>query len=146
MNVPMQTMAMFRTYILFFIIFIHYCFQNVFFDRSTRCTYVYIFLIYLWLVYGVHTQGLVTIHVNILSMHKHVQGRTPFFLTPAHFKSCLFFKFLLIYSKPCLVQLPRPYSIQKISWPPLDYLLWRRSGHFCQEFAWVENSMDSKWK
>ena len=28
---------------------------------------------------------------------------------------CLFFKFLLIYSKPCLVQLPRPYSFQKIS-------------------------------
>jgi hypothetical protein len=26
-----------------------------------------------------------------------------------------FFKFLLIYSKPCLVQLPRPYSFQKIS-------------------------------
>jgi hypothetical protein len=40
-------------------------------------------------------QGLVTIHVNILSMYKHVQGRTPFF-TPARFKSCLFFKFLLI--------------------------------------------------
>jgi hypothetical protein len=26
----------------------------------------------------VYTQGLVTIHVNILSLHKHVQGRTPF--------------------------------------------------------------------
>ena len=74
---------------------------------------------------------MVTIHVNILSMHKHKQGRTLFF-TPARFKSRLFFKFLLIYSKPCLVQLPRPYSFQKISWPPLDYLLWRRSGHFCQ--------------
>jgi hypothetical protein len=91
------------------------------------------------------SQGLVTIHVNILSMYKHVQGRTPFF-TPARFKSCLSFKFLLIYSKPCLVQLPRPYSFQKISWPPLDYLLWRRSGRFCQEFAWVENIMDPKWK
>ena len=90
-------------------------------------------------------QGLVTIQVNILSMYKHIQGRTSFF-TPARFKSCLFFKFLLIYSKPCLVQLPRPYSFQKISWPPLDYLLWRRSGRFCQEFARVENNMDPKWK
>ena len=60
------------------------------------------------------SQGLVTIQVNILSMYKHIQGRTSFF-TPARFKSCLFFKFLLIYSKPCLVQLPRPYSFQKIS-------------------------------
>ena len=92
-------------------------------------------------------QGLVTIQVNILSMtmYKHIQGRTSFF-TPARFKSCLFFKFILIYSKPCLVQLPRPYSFQKISWPPLDYFLWRRSGRFCQEFAWVENNMDPKWK
>ena len=51
-------------------------------------------------------QGLVTIQVNILSMtmYKHIHGRTSFF-TPARFKSCLFFKFLLIYSKPCLVQL-----------------------------------------
>jgi hypothetical protein len=40
-----------------------------------------------------------------------------------------------------LVQLPRPYSFQKISWPPLDYLLWRGSGRFCQEFAWVENNI-----
>ena len=95
----------------------------------------------------IKAQGLVTIHVNILSMYKHVQGRTPFFFfIPARFKSCLFFKFLLIYSKPCLVQLPRPYSFQKISWPHRDYLLWRRSGRFCQEFAWVENSMDPKWK
>jgi hypothetical protein len=62
------------------------------------------------------------------------------------FESCLFFKFLLIYSKPCLVQLPRPYSFKKILWPPLDYLLWRRSGRFCQEFARVENSLDPKWK
>ena len=60
----------------------------------------------------IRAQGLVTIHVNILSMHKHVQCRTPFF-TPARFKSCLFFKFLLIYSKPHLGQLPRPYSFQK---------------------------------
>jgi hypothetical protein len=52
--------------------------------------------------------------------------------------------FLLIYSKPCLVQLPRPYSFQKISWSPLDYLLWRRSGRFCQEFAWVEE-ITSLW-
>ena len=59
-------------------------------------------------------QGLVTIQVNILSMYKHIQRRTSFF-TPARFKSYLFFKFLLIYSKPCLVQLPRPYSFQKIS-------------------------------
>ena len=80
-----------------------------------------------------------------LSMYKHIQGRTSFF-TPARFKSCLFFKFLLIYSKPCLVQLPRPYSFQKISWPPLDYLLWSRSSRFCQEFAWVEDNMDPKWK
>ena len=63
------------------------------------------------------SQGLVTIQVNILSMYKHIQGWTSFF-TPARFKSCLFFKFLLIYPKPCLVQLPRPYSFQKISWPP----------------------------
>ena len=90
-------------------------------------------------------QGLVTIQVNILSMYKHIQGWTSFF-TPARFKSCLFFKLLLIYSKPCLVQLPKPYSFQKISWPPLDYLLWRRSGRFCQEFARVENNMDPKWK
>ena len=49
------------------------------------------------------------------------------------------FKFLLIiHSKPCLVQLPRPYSFQKMAWPPLDYLLWRRSGRFFQEFARVQ--------
>ena len=154
------------------------------------------------------TQGLVIIHVNILSMHKHtcIQGLTrldvqwiqcrvnvekknsvtvrsmwkknsvtviiitngdtiffphwPYILfiecrvpvvdtlfTSARFKSCLFFKFLLIiYSKPCLVQLPRPYSFQKMSWPLLDYLLWRRSGRFCQEFARVENAMGHKVK
>ena len=80
-----------------------------------------IFLIFLprdWALCGqcckFQPQGLVTIQVNILSMYKHIQGRTSFF-TPARFKSCLFFKFLLIYSKPCLVQLPRPYSFQKIS-------------------------------
>ena len=88
-----------------------------------------------------HSLHLVTIHVNIMyypvSMHKHKQGRT-FFFTPARFKSCLFFKFLLIYSKPCLVQLSRPYSFKKISWPPLDYLLWRRNVRFCQE---VRNSL-----
>jgi hypothetical protein len=44
-----------------------------------------------------------------------------------------------------LVQLPRPYSFQKISWPPLDHLLWRRSGRFCQEFARVENSMEKRF-
>ena len=38
--------------------------------------------------------------------------------TPDRFKSCLFFNFLLIYSKTFLVQLPRPYSFKKISWPP----------------------------
>ena len=91
-------------------------------------------------------QGLVTIHVNILSMYKHVQqGRTPFLYPLVSSRVC-FLKFLLIYSKPCLVQLPIPYCFQKISWPPRDYLLWRRSGRFCQEFAWVENSMDPKWK
>jgi hypothetical protein len=37
-------------------------------------------------------QGLITIY-------KHVQGRTPFF-TPARFKSCLFFKFLLNIQNP----------------------------------------------
>ena len=79
-------------------------------------------------------QGLITIYVNILSMHKHVTRADTFF-TPTRFKSCLFFKSLLIYSKPCLVQLSTPYSFQKISWPPLDYLLWRRSGCFCQEIA-----------
>ena len=63
------------------------------------------------------SQGLVTIQVNILSMYKHIQGRTSFF-TPARFKSCLFFKFLLIYSKPCLVQLPRPYSFKKYHYLP----------------------------
>ena len=63
----------------------------------------------------VQPQGLVTIQVNILSMYKHIQGRTSF-LPP------------------------------KISWPPLDYLLWRRSGRFCQEFARVENNMDPMWK
>ena len=67
--------------------------------------------------------------------------------TPARFKSCLFFKFLLIiYSKPCLVQLPRPYSFQKMSWLPLDYVLWRRSGRFFQEFARVENAMGHRVK
>ena len=64
--------------------------------------------------FSVSPQGLVTIHVNILSMDKHVQGWTPF-LPPARFKSCLSFKFLLIYATPCLVQLPRPYSFKKIS-------------------------------
>ena len=98
-----------------------------------------------WLLLIGKPQGLVTIQVNILSMYKHIQGRTSFF-TPARFKSCLFFKFLPIYSKPCLVQLPRPYSFKKISWPPLDYLLWRRSGRFCQEFVRVENNEDPKWK
>ena len=69
-------------------------------------------------ILDVNPQGLVTIQVNILSMYKHIQGRTSFF-TPARFKSCLFFKFLLIYSKPCLVQLPRPYSFKKnIMTPP----------------------------
>ena len=52
--------------------------------------------------------------------------------TTARFKSRLVFLFLLIYSKPCLLQLPRPYSFKKIPWPPLDYLLWRRSGRFCE--------------
>ena len=57
------------------------------------------------------------------------------------------FKFLLIiHSKPCLVQLPRPYSFQKMAWPPLDYLLWRRSGRFFQEFARVENAVGHKVK
>ena len=37
--------------------------------------------------------------------------------TPTRFKSC-FFLFLLIYSKPCLLQLPIPYSFRKLSWPP----------------------------
>ena len=59
-------------------------------------------------------QGLVTIQVNILSMYKHIQGRTSFLPPLASSRVC-FFKFLLIYSKPCLVQLPRPYSFQKIS-------------------------------
>ena len=100
-----------------------------------------IFMIGLWSSYTgpCHYPRKYTINVSTCT-------RADTFFTPAHFKSCLFFKFLLIYSKPCLVQLPRPYSIQKISWPPLDYLLWRRSCHFYQEFAWVENSMDSKWK
>jgi hypothetical protein len=111
---------------------------------GTRCTYFEFKTTHNTLCMVI-SQGLVTIQVNILSMYKHIQGRTSFF-TPARFKSYLFFKFLLIYSKPCLVQLPRPYSFKKISWPPLDYLLWRRSGRFCQEFAWVENNMDPKWK
>ena len=76
----------------------------------------YFLIFYRWSIVKLrclhHPQGLVTIHVNILSMYKHVQGRTPFF-TPVRFKSCSFFKLLLIYSKPCLVQLPRPYSFQK---------------------------------
>jgi hypothetical protein len=39
--------------------------------------------------------------------------------TPARFKSCLgFFSFLLIYSKPCLLQLSRPYSTS------LDFGIW----------------------
>ena len=60
-------------------------------------------------------QGLVTIHVNILSMYKHVQqGRTPF-LPPLVSSRVCFLKFLLIYSKPYLVQLPIPYSFKKIS-------------------------------
>ena len=69
-------------------------------------------------------QLLVTIHVNILSMHKHVQGRAPFLPPLASSRVC-FLNSLLIYSKPCLVQLPRPYSFKKI-WPPLYYLLWSR--------------------
>ena len=63
-------------------------------------------------LYSGQSQGLVTIQVNILSIHQHKQGRT-LIVTPARFKLCLFFKFLLIYSKPCLVQLARPYSFQK---------------------------------
>ena len=57
-------------------------------------------------------QGLVTIHVNIPSMYKHVQGRTPF-LPPIASSRVFFFLFLLIYSPLCLVQLPRPYSFKK---------------------------------
>ena len=114
-------------------------------DQLERCRWMERTQGSAWLLLIGKPQGLVTIQVNILSMYKHIQGRTSSF-TPARFKSCLFFKFLLIYSKPCLVQLPRPYSFQKISWPPLDYLLWRRSGRFCQEFARVENNMDPKWK
>jgi hypothetical protein len=142
---------------------------------------------------------LLSLCVHGVSMHKHVQGRTPF-LPPLASSHVWFFKFLLIYSKPCLVQLSRLYSFilfkkyhdlpsttscegaavvfawvpkvkvtlspikkteirnsqgfnlevrkipSKISWPPLDYLLWRRSVRFCQEFARVPNSMDTKWK
>ena len=31
-------------------------------------------------IYRFRSQGLVTVHVNILSMHKHKQGRTLFYL------------------------------------------------------------------
>ena len=55
----------------------------------------------------VRAQDLVTIHVNIPLMH---YTRADTFFTLARFKSCLFFKFLLIYSKSCLVRLPRPYT------------------------------------
>jgi hypothetical protein len=36
----------------------------------------------------IQSQGLVTIHVNILSMHKHVQGRTPFLPPLASSRVC----------------------------------------------------------
>jgi hypothetical protein len=81
-------------------------------NRITDSTHAPPVSILLYLL-NVQAQSLVTIQVNILSMYKHIQGRTSFF-TPARFKSCLFFKFLLIYSKPCLVQLPRAYSFQKM--------------------------------
>ena len=38
-------------------------------------------------------QGLVTIHVNILSMHIHVQGRTPFLPPLASSRVCFFNSF-----------------------------------------------------
>ena len=85
--------------------------RYIFHRKPKRTIYVRFFSILLYLL-NVQAQGIVTIQVNILSMYKHIQGRTSFF-TPARFKSCLFFKFLLIYSKPCLVQLPRPYSFKK---------------------------------
>ena len=82
-------------------------------EEASNGTVIYL-IFYRAFLEVLQAQGLVTIQVNILSMYKHIQGRTSFF-TPARFKSCLFFKFLLIYSKPCLVQLPRPYSFKKIS-------------------------------
>jgi hypothetical protein len=42
--------------------------------------------------------------------------------------------------KPCLLQHPRSYSFQKISRPPFDYLLWRRSGRFCQSWSHANNN------
>ena len=80
-------------------------------EEASNGTVIYL-IFYRAFLEVLQAQGLVTIQVNILSMYKHIQGRTSFF-TPARFKSCLFFKFLLIYSKPCLVQLPRPYSFKK---------------------------------
>ena len=82
-------------------------------EEASNGTVIYL-IFYRAFLEVLQAQGLVTIQVNILSMYKHIQGRTSFF-TPTRFKSCLFFKFLLIYSKPCLVQLPRPYSFKKIS-------------------------------
>ena len=82
-------------------------------EEASNGTVIYL-IFYRAFLEVLQAQGLVTIQVNILSMYKHIQGRTSFF-TPARFKTCLFFKFLLIYSKPCLVQLPRPYSFKKIS-------------------------------
>ena len=82
-------------------------------EEASNGTVIYL-IFYRAFLEVLQAQGLVTIQVNILSMYKHIQGRTSFF-TPARFKSCLFFKFLLIYSKPCFVQLPRPYSFKKIS-------------------------------
>ena len=41
-------------------------------------------------------QGLVTIHVNILSMHKHVQGRTPFLLPLTSSRVCFLNSFQYI--------------------------------------------------
>ena len=38
----------------------------------------------------IRSQGLVTVHLNILSMHKHVQGRTPFLPLLASSRVCFF--------------------------------------------------------
>ena len=40
------------------------------------------------LLFMYQAQGLVTIHVNILSMYKHVQGRTPFLPPLASSRVC----------------------------------------------------------
>ena len=75
-------------------------------------------------------------------MYKHIQGRTSFF-TPARFKSCLFFKFLLIYSKPVVL-----YSgefLTKTTAAPSQEVVEGRSWYFLKRIrSWELNKHDLK--